>query len=75
MNAEELRNFNDLKNHMENFDTEYDYDMVKKAFEFCVNAHKGQKRASSEDYYYHPYNVAKIVVSLGMDTQSIVASI
>lgn len=75
MNAEELRNFNDLKNHMENFDTEYDYDMVKKAFEFCVNAHKGQKRASSEDYYYHPYNVAKIVVSLGMDTQSIVASL
>lgn len=75
MNAEELRNFNDLKNHMENFDTDYDYDMVKKAFEFCVNAHKGQKRVSSEDYYYHPYNVAKIVVSLGMDTQSIVASL
>ena len=75
MNAEQLSNFNDLKNHMENFGQEYDYDLVRKAFELCVNAHQGQKRVSSEDYYYHPYNVAKIVVSLGMDTESVVASL
>ena len=75
MNAEQLSNFNDLKNHMENFGQEYDYDIVRKAFELCVNAHQGQKRVSSEDYYYHPYNVAKIVVSLGMDTESVVASL
>ena len=56
MNAEQLSNFNDLKNHMENFGQEYDYDLVRKAFELCVNAHQGQKRISSEDYYYHPYN-------------------
>lgn len=75
MNAEQLRNFNDLKNHMENFGEDYDYDLVKKAFELCVTAHQGQKRISHEDYYYHPYNVAKIVVSLGMDTQSVVAAL
>ena len=75
MNAEQLSNFNDLKQHMENFGANYDYDLVKKAFELCVNAHQGQKRISHEDYYYHPYNVAKIVVSLGMDTQSVVASL
>lgn len=75
MNAEQLSNFNDLKQHMENFGANYDYDLVEKAFELCVNAHQGQKRISHEDYYYHPYNVAKIVVSLGMDTQSVVASL
>ncbi len=75
MNAEQLNNFNDLKKHMENFGHDYDYALVKKAFELCVNAHQGQKRISSEDYYYHPYNVAKIVVSLGMDTESVVASL
>ncbi len=75
MNAEQLSNFNDLKQHMENFGANYDYDLVKRAFELCVNAHQGQKRISHEDYYYHPYNVAKIVVSLGMDTQSVVASL
>ena len=75
MNAEQLRNFNDLKKQMENFGGNYDYDLIEKAFELCVNAHEGQKRISGEDYYYHPYNVAKIVVSLGMDTQSVVASL
>ena len=75
MNAEQLSNYNDLKNHMENFGQDYDYELVKKAFELCVNAHQGQKRVSSEDYYYHPYNVAKIIVSLGMDTESVVASL
>lgn len=75
MNAEQLRNFNDLKKQMENFGGNYDYGLVEKAFELCVKAHEGQKRISGEDYYYHPYNVAKIVVSLGMDTQSVVASL
>ena len=75
MNAQQLRDFNDLKQHMQNFETSYDYALVEKAFELCVTAHQGQKRVSGEDYYYHPYNVAKIVVSLGMDTESVVASL
>lgn len=75
MTNEQLSNFNDLKKHMENFGGNYDYALVEKAFELCVSAHQGQKRISHEDYYYHPYNVAKIVVSLGMDTQSVVASL
>ena len=75
MNREQLRNFNDLKKQMENFGSNYNYALVKKAFELCVTAHQGQKRVSGEDYYYHPYNVAKIVVSLGMDTESIIASL
>ncbi len=75
MTAEQLRNYEDLVNMMQNFGGDYDYAMIKKAFELCVNAHQGQKRISHEDYYYHPYNVAKIVISLGMDSQSIAASL
>ncbi|MBR6532817.1 MAG: bifunctional (p)ppGpp synthetase/guanosine-3',5'-bis(diphosphate) 3'-pyrophosphohydrolase [Clostridia bacterium] len=60
---------------MENFGGEYNFDLVKKAFELCVHAHNGQKRISGEDYYYHPYNVAKLVISLGMDSESIAASL
>ncbi len=75
MNAQELLNYNDLKKHIENFGSTYDFELIRKAYELCVKAHNGQKRISGEDYYYHPYNVAKIVVSLGMDTQSIVASL
>ena len=75
MTEAERKNFDDLKLAMENFGGEYNLDLVKKAFELCVHAHKGQKRISGEDYYYHPYNVAKLVISLGMDSESIAASL
>ncbi len=71
----EIKNLNELKCVMENYGSNYDFDMVEKAFTLCVNAHRGQKRISGEDYYYHPFNVAKIVISLGMDSQSIAASL
>ncbi len=71
----ELKNYNELKQVMENYGGNYDFDMVERAFTLCVTAHRGQKRVSGEDYYYHPFNVAKIVISLGMDSQSIAASL
>ena len=71
----EIKNLNELKQVMENYGSNYDFAMVEKAFTLCVNAHRGQKRISGEDYYYHPFNVAKIVISLGMDSQSIAASL
>ncbi|MBR4123116.1 MAG: bifunctional (p)ppGpp synthetase/guanosine-3',5'-bis(diphosphate) 3'-pyrophosphohydrolase [Clostridia bacterium] len=70
-----LNDYNELKQAMDDFGGNYDYDMIKRAFELCVTAHEGQKRVSSEDYYIHPFNVAKIIVSLGMDSQSIAAAL
>ncbi len=53
----------------------YNVSLIRKAFETCVTAHKGQLRKSSEEFYIHPYNVAKIVIGLGMDSESIAASL
>ena len=53
----------------------YDLDLIKKAFDYCVECHKGQKRWTNEEYYIHPFHVAKIIISLGMDTQSIAAAL
>ena len=75
MNNEQLRDFNELKEKMEQFGGSYDYKLVEKAFKKCVLAHEGQKRRSNEDYYIHPFNVAKIIVSLGLDSQSIAAAL
>ena len=75
MTDTQMKNLEELKQVMKNYGGNYDYDMVEKAFTLCVNAHTGQKRVSGEDYYYHPFNVAKIVISLGMDSQSIAASL
>lgn len=75
MTAEQQNNFNELLKTMENFGGNYDVDLIKKAYECCVTAHDGQKRRSSEDYYIHPFNVSKIIVSLGLDSESIAASL
>ena len=53
----------------------YDIPLIRRAYEICVEAHRGQFRKSSEEYYIHPLNVAKIIVSLGMDSQSIAAAL
>ncbi len=71
----QLKDFEDFKLTLENFGEDYNYNLIRKAYELCVTAHEGQKRVSGEDYYYHPFNVAKIVVSLGMDSESIAASL
>lgn len=53
----------------------YDYDAIEKAFNAGMDAHKGQFRLSGEPYFWHPVSVAKIVISLGMDTESIEAAL
>ena len=51
-----------------------DAEVLIKAYYFAREAHKGQKRASGEDYFTHPYAVAEILISLGMDYTTVAAS-
>lgn len=53
----------------------YDRDMIKRAYDLCISAHSDQKRFSGEPYSIHPISVAKIIISLGMDSESIAASL
>ena len=75
MNNAAQRDFNDLLECMKNQGGSYDIALIEKAFNYCVDHHLGQKRLTNEDYYIHPYNVAKIIVTLGMDSQSIAAAL
>ena len=65
----------ELKDRMKKQGGNYDDALVEKAFHFCVRAHAGQRRLSGEEFYLHPYSVAKILVSLGMDSESIAAGL
>ncbi len=72
------KNYQLLENQMKAAEKEgksYDYALVYRAFEWCVNAHEGQLRSSGEAYYYHPFHVCEIIISLGMDSQSIAAAL
>lgn len=75
MTAEQNANYERLYKQMQDFGGTYDYVLVKKAFEYCVLKHEGQKRSTGEPYYTHPFNVALIIVSLGMDSKAIAAAL
>lgn len=67
--------YESLLHVMQDQGEKYNTEMIRRAFEICVTAHKGQFRKSSEEYYHHPLNVAKIIVTLGMDSESIAAAL
>ncbi len=75
MDASYLENYEKLEELLEMQGGKYNIELIKKAYDCCVKAHKGQLRSSKEEFYLHPYNVAKIVISLGMDSQSIAAAL
>ncbi len=60
---------------IESNDKTYDYEKIKKAFEYANSLHEGQFRLSGEPYISHPVAVAAIVAELGLDTDSICAAL
>ena len=48
---------------------------IYRAYLFGAEAHEGQVRYSGEPYIYHPLEVARILASMRMDGQSIIAAI
>ncbi len=55
--------------------TQYNFDKIKKAFEYANEMHEGQFRKSGEAYISHPVEVAIIVAQLELDTDSICAAL
>lgn len=56
----------------------YDSDEVKlieKAYEMAQTSHNGQLRLSGEPYIIHPIQVAKILVDMNMDCESVCAAL
>src|SRR4051794_31505628 len=50
-------------------------DLVKKAYSFAEQAHKGQQRSSGEPYMIHPAAVAQSLADLKLDIPSIVTGL
>ncbi len=51
-----------------------EFELIHKAYFFSKDAHANQKRASGEDYFTHPLAVAKILIDLHMDANTITAA-
>ena len=51
------------------------FDKIKLALGFAEESHQGQYRKSGDDYIIHPVEVAKILMDMKMDTDTIVAGL
>lgn len=52
-----------------------DVERIQRAIAFAREAHAGQYRDSGEEFFQHPYEVARILADLQMDTDTIVAGL
>jgi GTP diphosphokinase / guanosine-3',5'-bis(diphosphate) 3'-diphosphatase len=52
-----------------------DIALIRKAWDFCVQHHKGQMRASGEPYIIHPLEVAEVLAEMKLDATAIAAGL
>ncbi len=52
-----------------------DVSLIRKAWEFCVQHHRGQMRASGEPYIVHPLEVAEVLAEMRLDATAIAAGL
>jgi guanosine-3',5'-bis(diphosphate) 3'-pyrophosphohydrolase len=60
---------------IQSYQTDAPIAIVQQAYEFALAAHKGQTRASGEEYICHPLGVASILAELQIDALTISASL
>ena len=65
----------ELVRRIEAYYPDANFAMLKKAYSFAEESHRGQKRSSGEDYIIHPLNVAATLIKLRMDMASIIAGL
>jgi GTP pyrophosphokinase len=52
-----------------------DVSLIRKAWDFCVQHHQGQMRASGEPYVIHPLEVAEVLAEVKLDSTAIAAGL
>lgn len=67
--------YDDLVTMIHESGRDYDMQIIEKAYLFANEMHGNQVRKSGEPYISHPVSVAKILVELGMDTDSVVTGL
>ena len=52
-----------------------DRELIRRAFEYAAERHRGQVRRSGEEFIHHPWGVARICAELHLDEQTIAAAL
>ena len=64
-----------LARAMEAYSDRLDVDMVRDAYDLAREAHAGQRRASGDEFVSHAVEVATILATFGLDTESLVSGL
>src|SRR5450759_2204155 len=67
--------FRDLLRKVRSYRPDDDQALIKKAYEFSLEHHKGQARESGEPYLTHPLEVATLLAEMRLDPTAIVAGL
>ncbi len=65
----------DLKENILNSSPENFKSLIDNAISFAQDAHEGEYRESGEDFIIHPLNTALTIAKIGLDTDTIIASL
>ena len=71
----EYMTYQDLRRAVLDSGRTYNLQMLDDAYTLAERAHTGQKRRSGEPYICHPLNVARLLVDLGLDTESLAGAL
>src|SRR6516164_10330363 len=52
-----------------------DVSLIRKAWDFCVQHHRGQMRASGEPYVIHPREVSEVLAEMKLDSTAIASGL
>src|SRR5580704_8832561 len=52
-----------------------DTEIIRKAWDYCLEHHNGQLRASGEHYVLHPLEVAQVLAEMKLDSTAIAAGL
>jgi GTP pyrophosphokinase len=67
--------FDDVQTKVQSYLKGADLGLLRRAYEFSAQEHKGQTRSSGEPYLVHPLSVAAILADLKLDLTCIVAGL
>lgn len=58
-----------------NYDPGLDEELLIAAYDYSMEAHSDQKRASGDPYFMHPLEVAEILTEMNLDTKTIITGL
>lgn len=66
---------NSISERVQAYQPNADVDLIEKAYEYSMWAHRDQRRRSGDPYFIHPVGVASIISGLRLDVASVCAGL